>query len=218
MLSKIIKILWLPTLLTGLAVWGILYDFPLEIMIPSLAVLFGVGAIFGIMQAREKQLEVSSLRLRQLTSHFNRRFTGNSPLSIFTIIDNLFTTEEPKLWEWARSCDMAQRIFDSWCNSFTNRVEGEVSSHKLSVYLWTYLNELWSITNHYYQFIDQFYEIAVSIDLPRDIVEQYNRFILEYNAFAQDFRESLSELREVAKTGIDPPSVKLARELQPREM
>jgi len=36
---------------------------------------------------------------------------------------------------------------------------------------------------------------------------------MEYNAFAQNFRDNITELRNVARTEIEPPSVKLAREL-----
>jgi len=215
MLKTILKWAWCPVLITALAVLGIIYQLPLEAVIPTLIIILGIGLVIAIIDAREKQLALSALRLRQLTSHFNRRFVGNSPLSIFTIIDTMFSTENPKLWEWARACDMSQRIFDTWCNSFVGRVESEVRTKKLAVYLWTYLNELWAINSHYYEFIDQFYDVAKSMELPRETTDQYNRFVMEYNAFVQNFRDGISELREVAKTGIDPPSVKLAQELAP---
>ena len=36
---------------------------------------------------------------------------------------------------------------------------------------------------------------------------------MEYNAFVQDFRDNISELRKIGKTGIEPPSVNFAKEL-----
>ncbi len=55
--------------------------------------------------------------------------------------------------------------------------------------------------------------MAENFELPPGTTDQYNKFIMEYNAFVQDFRSNISELRKIVKTGIDPPSVKLAREL-----
>jgi hypothetical protein len=55
--------------------------------------------------------------------------------------------------------------------------------------------------------------VVEKIEVPREILDQYNRFVMEYNAFAQDFRNSISELRRVTRTGIEPASVRLAREL-----
>ena len=210
---NIIKWSWYPVLITALAVAGLVYKWPIEAVVPALVVILGIGLVVVLIGARERQLEFSTLKLRQVADYFNRRFMGNSSLSIFAIIDGLFAIENPKLWDWARACDMSQRIFNTWCSSFVGRVESDIGARKLAVYLGTYLNELWSINSHYYEFIDQFYEIAEKMELPPETIDQYNRFVMEYNAFVQDFRDNISELRKVTKTGIDPPSVKLAREL-----
>ena len=77
----------------------------------------------------------------------------------------------------------------------------------------TFLNELWLINSHYYEFVEQFYEIAVKVEIPQETIDHYNRFVMEYNAFAQDFRDNISELKKVARTEIEPPSVKFAKEL-----
>ncbi|MFC2016660.1 hypothetical protein ACFLUF_02990 [Chloroflexota bacterium] len=165
------------------------------------------------ISARERQMELSALRLRQLAGYFNRRFTGNSSLSIFAIIDSLFSIDNPQLWDWARACDMSQRIFNTWCNSFIDRVESDTRTGRFSIYLRTYLDELWLLNNHYYEFIEQFGEIAERIEIPPETIDQYNRFAVEYNSFVQNFRDGIAELKKTAKTEIEPPSVKLAREL-----
>ena len=108
---------------------------------------------------------------------------------------------------------MSQRIFNTWCNSFIGRMESDIRTKKLAVYLCANLNELWSINNHYYDFIDQFYEMTEKTEIPQETIDQYNKFMMEYNAFAQDFRDNIGELRKVAKTVIEPPSVKFAKEL-----
>lgn len=205
---------WYPTLITALAVIGYLYGWPLEVMAPALIIILGIGLIVTVIKAREKQLELSSVKLRQLAEHFNRRFMGDSSLSIFVIIDGLFAIENPKLWDWARACDMARRIFNSWCNSFINRVESDIGTRRFADYLHTYLDELWLITSRYYDFVEQFYEVAEKMEVPPETREQYNKFVMEYNAFAQNFRESITELKNIARTGIEPPSVKLASELK----
>ena len=108
---------------------------------------------------------------------------------------------------------MSQRIFNTWCDSFIGRVESDIRTRGFGIYLRTYLNELWLINSHYYELVEQFYEIAAKVEIPRETVDQYNRFVMEYNAFVQDFRDNIGELRKIAKTQIESPSVKFAREL-----
>ena len=180
---------------------------------PALFGILVIGLIIGAVRAREKQLEVASIKLRQLAGYFNRRFTGNSSLSIFAIIDSLFKVDNPPLWDWARACDVAQRIFNTWCSGFINRVESDIRMRRFDVYLHTYLNELWLVNSHYFEFIEQFYEIAEKVEIPVATIDQYNRFVMEYNSFVQNFRDSIAELKETARTEIEPPSVKLARAL-----
>jgi len=69
------------------------------------------------------------------------------------------------------------------------------------------------MNNHYYEFIEQFYEIATKLELPVPTIDQYGRFVMEYNTFVLNFRDSVAELKRMARTEIEPPSVKLAREL-----
>jgi len=204
---------WSPILITALAIIGRIYEWSIWALAPALIVILVVGLVVAAVGAKEKELEHLSLRLRQLSGHFNRRFMGNSSLSVFAIINSLFNVDNPKLWDWARACDMSQRIFNTWCNSFISRVESDIRARRFDVYLRTYLNELWLVNSHYYEFIEQFYEIATNVEIPRETIDQYNRFVVEYNAFAQDFRDNVSALKKVAKTEIEPPSVKFAQEL-----
>jgi len=55
--------------------------------------------------------------------------------------------------------------------------------------------------------------VAESVEIPRETIDLYNRFVMEYNAFANDFRDNISELRKFTDTEIEPPSVKFAKEL-----
>lgn len=204
---------WCPILITALALVGYAFGWEIWVVAPYLLIILVIGLVIAVVRAREKQLELSSQRLRQLAGYFNRRFTGNSSLSIFAIIDSLFNVDNPELWDWARACDMVQRIFNTWCDSFIARVESDIRTRQFNIYLRTYLNELWLINNHYYEFVEQFYEVAQRVEIPKETIDQYNRFVAEYNAFAQDFRDNISRLKKVAKTEIEPPSVKFANEL-----
>ena len=204
---------WCPILITALAVLGYIYQWSIWTVTPVLIVILVIGLVVAVAGAKRKELELSLLRLRQLAGYFNRRFTGNSSLSIFAIIDSLFNIDNPKLWDWARACDISQRIFNTWCDCFIGRVESDIRAGRFDVYLRTYLNELWLINSHYYEFVEQFYEIAEKVEIPPEAIDQYNRFVIEYNAFAQDFRDNISELTKVARTEIEPPSVKFATEL-----
>ena len=213
MLKAIINWGWCPVLITALAVVGLIQKWPDDAVVPTLIVILGIGLVISVIRAREKELEFASLRISQLSGYFYRRFMSSSSVSIFTIINSLFNVDNPKLWDWARACDMSQRIFNTWCDSFISRVESDVRTRRLPVYLRTYLNELWLTNSHYYEFVEQFYEIAEKVEIPQETIDQYNRFVIEYNAFAQDFRDSISELKKFARTGIEPPSVKFAKEL-----
>jgi len=204
---------WCPILITALAVVGFIFEWEIWIVAPVLGVILVIGLVVAVTGAKEKELERSSLKLRQLTGYFNRRFMGDSSLSIFAIIDSLFNIDNPKLWDWARACDVSQRIFNSWGNSFISRVETDIRIRRFDVYLRTYLNELWLVNSHYYEFVEQFYEVAEKVEIPQETIDHYNRFVMEYNAFVQDLRDNISELKKVAETAIEPPSVKFAKEL-----
>ena len=86
---------------------------------------------------------------------------------------------------------MSQRIFDTWSSNFTTRVESDLRTKQASVFMHTYLNELWSINSHYHEFTEQFYEVAEKFEVTKEIVDQYNRFVMEYNVFAQNFRDTI---------------------------
>ena len=212
-LRTVVRWGWSPTLITALAVIGYIYGWPIAALAPGLVIILLIGLAMIAIDAREKELERSSLRLKELAGYFSRRFAGTSSLSIFAIINSLFSVDNPKLWDWARACDIAQRIFNTWCDSFISRVESDIKTRRFTVYLHTYLTELWLINNHYHEFTEQFYEIAAKVEMPRETIDQYNRFVVEYNAFAEHFRDAISELRRVARTEIEAPSVKLAKEL-----
>jgi hypothetical protein len=213
MFKTIINRGWYPALITAIAVAGLVYEWPLEVIAPTLIVILAIGLVVAIIQARKNELELQAIRLRQLAGYFNRRFMGNSSLSIFAIIDSLFSIDNPKVWDWARACGMSQRIFDTWSNNFTTRVEGDFRTRKFAIFLQNYLNELWSINSHYHEFTEQFYELSEKFEVPQEIVDQYNRFAVEYNTFVQSFRDTITELRNTARTEIEAPSVKFAREL-----
>ncbi len=204
---------WSPVLITALAVAGYIYKWPIEATVPGLVIILVIGLTMMVVGAREREWERALSRLKGLSGYFTRRFAGNSSLAIFAIISRLFNVDNPKLWDWAQACDMSQRIFNTWCDSFISRLENDVRTRRLPLYLRTYLNELWLINGHYYEFVEQFYEVAEKVELPQETIDQYNKFVVEYNAFVQDFQESISALRKVARTEIEPPSVKLAKEL-----
>jgi hypothetical protein len=204
---------WWPALITAIAVVGLVYEWPIEAVAPPLVVILVIGLVVTVIQARKNEMELQTIRLRQLAGYFNRRFMGNSSLSIFTVIDNLFSIDNPKIWDWARACGISQRIFDTWSNNFTTRVESDFRTRRPTIYLHAYLNELWSINSHYQEFTEQFYEVAEKFEVTPEIVGQYNRFAVEYNVFVQSFRDTITELRNVARTEIEAPSVKFAREL-----
>jgi hypothetical protein len=214
MLRKLFSWGWSPFLITVLAVVGAIFEWPVEVLGPVLVVILVIGLVMAATAAREKRLERLALRLNELGGHFNRRFMGDSSLSIFVVIRTLLTSDNARVWAWARECEVAQRVFNTWASSFATRLESDIRGRRFSAYLRTSLNELWLLNTHYYEFIEQFSEVAEKIELPPETVDLYNRFAVEYNAFIQDFRDSIAELREFARTEIEPPSVNFAKELR----
>ena len=204
---------WALIIITAVAIIGYVYEWPIGLLATILCVVLVIGLVTTVVGAREKELEKSSHKLRQLAGYFCRRFMGDSSLSIFAIIDSLFKTDDPKLWDWARACDMAQRVLNTWCSSFTSRLEVDTRTGRFTVYLRSYLNELWLMTNLYHEFVEQFHEIAQKLALPPETLEQYRKFVVEYNSFAEQFRDSIGELKKVARTEVEPPSVKMAHEV-----
>lgn len=204
---------WSPILITALAILGYYYEWPIWVLAAVLIVILIVGLVVAVSGAEEKGLEQASLRLRQLAGHYHRRFMGDSSLSIFAIIRSLFNVDNVKVWAWARECEASLRLFNTWSNSFSGRLESDIRAGRFNYYLRTYLNELWLMNSHYYEFIEQFCDVAEQVEIPRETIDLYNRFVMEYNAFVQDFRDNIAELRKVAKTEVEPPSVKFAREI-----
>ena len=150
------------------------------------------------------------IKLNELAVYFVSRFAGNSSLSIFAVIDALYIVDNQRLMEWVRGCSMTQPIFNAWCEGFITRLE---SDDKIGKHARTYLRELWSLVTHYQEFMEQFYEVTEYAEVPQETINQYNRLVMEYNSFVQRFREYIGKLRTVGKTEIEPPSVKLAKEL-----
>jgi len=162
-LSTIIRWGWCPVLITALAIVGRHYEWPLWLLALVLVVILIIGLTVAISTARERAVERASLRLKQLAGYFNRRFTGDSSLSIFAIIRSLLTSDNARVWGWARETEVAQRIFNTWCDSFTDRVESDIRTRRFILYLRTYQSELWLINSHYNEFMEQFYEVAQSM-------------------------------------------------------
>ncbi len=204
---------WCPILITVLAIFGLYYDWELWLLAAVLVPILIIGLVVAVTTAKERAIERASMRLKQLSGYFNRRFTGDSSLSIFVIIRSLLTSDNARVWGWARETEVAQRIFNTWCDSFTDRVESDIRARRFLVYLRTYQSELWLINSHYFEFIEQFCEVAQTMPLPAELIDQYNRLAEEYNAFIQNFRDNIAELRRVARTEIEPPSVKFAKVL-----
>jgi len=211
-LGLILNWIWTPVLITIAAILGIAFEWPVELTIPILGFLLLIGIISAVVNARERETVKLTERLRHLSSYFNRRFMGTSSISIFMIINSLFKTENTKLWDWAHSCDTAQRVFNTWSEAFIERLVVDSKTGRFGIYLRTYISELWMMNNLYYEFIEQFHEIAEKVEMPRETIEQYNRFVLEYNGFADNFRTFISDSLRSGKTDVETPSVKPATE------
>ncbi len=204
---------WAAIVIAVLAVVGYFYEWPIALLGTVLGVVLLIGLVAAAVSAREKELEQSAHRLRQLAGYFSRRFMGDSSLSIFAIINSLFKADDSRLWDWARACDMSQRIFNTWSDAFTSRTEADTRTGRFAIYLRTYLNELWLMTSLYHEYIEQFSEIAEKVAMPQETLEQYHKFAIEYNTFVEQFRDAISEIKKVARTEVEPPSVKMAHEV-----
>jgi len=169
--------------------------------------------VFLFFEVRGKQIALLALRLKELAGYFHRRFMSDSGLSIFKLIDALYRTKEPDVWEWARICDSSRPVFHAWSTSFAARLERDSFEEKSFSHIRTYLNELWLMNNHYYELIKQFREIGEKVSIPLDSRGHFNTFVVEYNAYIQNLRDLIADLKPVVKTEIEIPSVNFATEL-----
>ncbi len=206
---------WAAMLIAALAIAGFLLEWPMEAFIAGIASVLIITLALSAVAAREKMLDDSAESLKELSEYFYHRFMGESSLSIFAIINSLFKTDNTKLWEWARSCDNAQRVFNNWCDSLNTRLETDHRTRRFSTYLRISTKELWLMVNMYQEYIQQFAEVANHMELPVAYSTQYRHFCVEYNTFVGQFRDLLAGLRKVARIEIEPPSVKMAPELNP---
>ncbi len=53
---------WSPILITALAVVAVLYEWPIEVVAPSAGVILVIGLVVAVIRARERKLELASLR------------------------------------------------------------------------------------------------------------------------------------------------------------
>ena len=210
----IIKFIWSPVLITVLAIVGYFYELPIEIIAPVLFVILLIGSITTALYLKERRLAKAIVFLKGQGEYFIRRFASDSQLSIFAIINSL-KSSEPGIREWLRACNTGQLIFNAWCESYIARIRNDDRNGNVRHYLHTYLVELWSIVNHYHEFVEQFYEVASKSNISDDIIEQYKRFADEYNTFVLRFRDHIGELRRMSRTEIEPPSVRTAKEILP---
>ena len=167
---------WAAILIAALAIAGYFLGWPVEAFIASIASVLIISIALLAVGAREKMLDESAESLKELSGYFYRRFMGESSLSIFAIINSLFRTEDTRLWEWARSCDNAQRVFNTWCDSFNTRQETDHRTRRYSAYLRVSTKELWMMVNMYQEYVEQFAEIANRLEVPPETLEQYQKF------------------------------------------
>ena len=63
---------WCPILITVLAIAGYTFEWPMEAMIPAIIIILVIGLVLGASYTKEKELERSSVRLRQLAGYCSR--------------------------------------------------------------------------------------------------------------------------------------------------
>ena len=95
----LLRFVWVPIVMAGVAILGYLYFWPLEMLAPILAVLAVTGIIMAILHDRQRNLGNSLVTLKELGAYFVNRFAGNSPLSIFIIIGGLTNSENTTVRE-----------------------------------------------------------------------------------------------------------------------
>jgi len=208
MFKNIMVWIWSPIIIIGIAVGGILGEWEPWITITLMSVVLLTGIAVAMITASERENEKMSGRIRQLAGHFTRRFGGESSYSIFAIIRELFRTQDAELWEYAHACEQTERIYNSWAENFISRIETDTATGRYTLYIRRHLQELWMLNNHYFEYIEQFREIAEKVNLPTEMIEQYNRFSAEYNSYTNSFREIIASSHKSGKTNIEADSIK----------
>jgi len=208
MAKNLLVWLWSPILMLLVSAVGILAEWESWLTLVLMGAVMLVGVAIAIITAQERQNEKISDRIRQISGYFTRRFGGESSYSVFAIIRELFRTKDPELWEYAHACEQTERVYNTWCENYISRLETDSATGRFAIYIRRYLQELWMLNNLYHEYIEQFRDIAEKVELPTEIIEQYNRFSAEYNSFTNSFRELINLALKSGKTELDANSVK----------
>lgn len=209
-----LKNIWSPLVITAVAIVGTYYQWSKEIIWTIVGVVFVCGLVTTYIFERQRKSEYSFNKLKGLGGYFVRRFSGNSPLSIFAIINSAASINDHAIQEWIRQCNTAQLIYDSWSNGYINRLESDTKPGNFDAHIRIHILELWSLVVHYHEFVEQFHELASKIRLSNETVEQFNRFATEYNAFVQKLQEYISTLRRFNRTEVEPSTIKQIKEIK----
>ncbi|MCL2474935.1 MAG: hypothetical protein FWF37_02230 [Chloroflexi bacterium] len=200
--------LWSPILMLLIGVVGNLAEWENWLTLGLMSAVMLIGIAVAIITAQERANEKISDRIRQVSGYFTRRFGGESSYSVFAIIRELFRTKDPELWEYAHACEQTERVYNTWCENYISRIETDSATGRFAIYIRRYLQELWMLNSLYHEYIEQLRDIAEKVELPTEMIEQYNRFSAEYNSFTNSFRELINLAVKSGKTELDANSVK----------
>lgn len=192
---------------------GLSLPWPNELVAAALGAVLIIVAVSLLWIFGRKRQQRSAIKLRDLATYFTRRFAGTSSLTVFSVIESLSDIDQPGVRDWVHHCSVNKRIFNAWCEGLTGRIESDGHAAGLVRSSHVYLRELWSMATQYQEFVEHLYEVAMTGRLPSDAVDRYNKFVAEYNPFVQRLQDYIGEQRSAHKTGIEPASVKLAREI-----
>jgi hypothetical protein len=167
---------------------------------------------------QEKQVQIAS-KLKELAQDFRGRFVPNSSAySIFRLVDDMrgAKPEEKEYLAWAQGCNLGRDFLTYWATYLIERlsfiIESKPSQRKE---LSERFEEFRCMNHSYFQLVRAFREKANVLQIPKNLEDEYNKFVTEYNEFVRNLRNTVAEASGVLHLSVDPKSIEFADELHP---
>ena len=123
--------------------------------------------------------------------------------------------ESEILREWVQGCALGRDFLTYWVVYFIERLE-LIVKHKPSQgkEVSERFEEFRRMNHSYLQLVEAFYEKASTTQIPKNLEDNYNKFVKEYDAFIQTLRSLIDEASKVFKVSVDSKNIQFAKELR----
>ena len=178
-----------------------------------------VNEVMNAKRSHQQKTMQIALRLKELAEDFQGRFINTgSAYSILRLIAELGNTKTEKheiLKEWASGCLLGRDFLEDGLRSLIESLNVIVGHGRSEIKeLTKRFEEFRDMNNSYYRLVEAFYSRAKTGNIPVNLENEYNKFVIEYNDLIRSLRDTMDETRKVLDMTIDPKQIDFAKELR----